>query len=366
MSDLAPPNVLLSTPFSQHCDLLPHAYLTPMARATIRQKHTDFEVEETLSFEPSGEGEHLFLYIEKNNCNTDWVAKFLQQHFQLRSQDVGYAGKKDRYSLSRQWFSLHIPGKTEIDTQIENESFRVIKSIRHNKKLRKGSILHNHFKIRLTNISQPFSKNIFDQIKKSGFPNYFGYQRFGHHGNNLVKADKMLNGQIKIRSRNKRGIYLSAARSYLFNLILAERVRQKNWQQAVLGDCLILAGSKSYFLYDKTDAQIQRRLNSGDLHVSGWLAGSQLSETKQQAHEIEGDVLAEYASWIAGLDNARVNSARRVLSVIPKDLNFNQNDDSSGIIQFSLPAGCFATSLLRELFIINDAAVNNQNAIVEN
>lgn len=335
---------------------LPCANSAAKPKGIIRQNCADFDVTETLTFEPSGEGEHLFLYIEKSGCNTQWVADQLQRYFKLRSQDVGYAGKKDRHSISRQWFSLHLPGR-EVDLEtLKQTDFRVLKSIRHNKKLRKGVIKTNHFKIKLSQLSSSPVPTAIEEIKQNGFPNYFGYQRFGHQASNLVKAEQFFRGEIRVRSRNKRGIYLSAARSYLFNMILAERIKQSSWDQLLSGDCLMLAGSQSYFVCEQPDADTQQRLFCGDLNVSGWLAGDQPSQASLEAEAIEQSVIQAYSGWLEGLQRARVKSARRSLRVVPENFKLTPLDSNNLVIEFSLPTGSFATSLLRELFVVEDAS----------
>lgn len=354
-------SVINSNGFSEHTSNLPTINKTPEISGTIRQQYSDFVVTETLSFEPCGEGEHLFLYIEKQSCNTQWVADELQKYFKLRSQDIGYAGKKDRYSLSRQWFSLHLPGKeNEVEQAVidglNNDSYRVLKAVRHNKKLRKGVIKFNHFKIIVNQLSGVVSQSNIEMIEQRGFPNYFGYQRFGNNGNNLVNALKLFKNQIRVRSRNKKGLYLSAARSYLFNLMLAARIEQGTWEKVLSGDCISLSGSQSYFVCEQVDSEIELRLKNADIHISGLLVGSQKSQATEQALDVEQAVLGDYSEWLEGLDNARLSTARRPMRVIPQDFKLTLMSDNQLEIEFSLPAGCFATSLLRELFIIKDAA----------
>jgi len=356
--------------FDKHVENLPTVNIKPIIKGTIRQHYSDFEVNETLSFEPRGEGEHLFLYIEKRCCNSQWVADELQRYFKLRSQDVGYAGKKDRHSISRQWFSLHLPGKVNEVSQAEfddldNDSFRVLQSIRHNKKLRKGVIKNNHFVIKVSQLSGEINQALLDKISTDGFPNYFGYQRFGHNGNNLVKAKQLFNNEIRVRSRNKKGLYLSAARSYLFNLMLAERINKQSWGRVLAGDCLSLSGSQSYFVCEQAEGDIKQRFNDGDIHISGWLAGSQKSEAIGDALAHELEALENHTLWLKGLDKARLSSARRPMRVIPNGLKMTKLESDHVIIEFSLPSGSFATSLLQELFLVNDSAIKPVSTIEE-
>jgi tRNA pseudouridine13 synthase len=354
----------MSIPFSEHTSQLPQIHQKPTITGSIRQHYSDFEVTETLSFEPCGEGEHLFLYIEKHSCNSQWVADELQKHFKLRSQDIGYAGKKDKASISRQWFSCHLPGKEKAINQsviddLSNDSYKILKSTRHNKKLRKGVIKNNQFKIKISDLSGEINSETLDKIQTIGFPNYFGYQRFGHSGNNLTQALKLFKNEIRVRSRNKKGLYLSAARSYLFNLMVAQRIIKDCWNKALLGDCLSLAGSHSYFICEKVDSEINNRLNTADVQISGLLVGGQKSQAQALALEIENSVLADYEIWTDGLESARLTTSRRNIRVIPENFKFSLVDEQTSIIEFSLPAGSFATSLLRELFVVNDAATRH-------
>ena len=358
-------NDLLVDPFAfaRNLTLLPVASskldLADRPTAKIRSHFSDFEVSEQLAFEPSGEGEHLFLLIEKNRCNSEWVANQLQQQFALRSQDVGYAGKKDRHSLSRQWFSLHLPGREVSLDNLDNEFFRVVSASRHNKKLRKGAIAFNHFKIKMNEVSGKVAPSALERIKNQGFPNYFGYQRFGWNGQNLQNAMRWFNQETRVRSRNKRSIYLSAARSYLFNLLLAQRINQDNWCQGISGDCLNLTGSRSYFCATEIDSQTSERLLTGDLHPSGWMAGRQASESTLAAALIEENLFSQFPTWLAALARLKVDSARRPLRVIPTDVCLALDSEQTQTLSFKLPSGSYATALLAELFDFSDESLNS-------
>lgn len=337
----------LEVDYQQVSSLFPCAYGGTEVGGVIKSSNSDFMVTEVLSFEPSGEGEHLFLQIEKDNCNTDWVAKQLQQFADLSSKDVGYAGKKDRYSVSSQWFSLHLPGKQIDLSELQNDSFKIVKSIRHNKKLRIGSIKENQFKIIVRELTGKLNLELVSLLEQKGFPNYFGPQRFGHQFNNLHKATDLLVNGKKIKNRNTKSMVLSSARSYLFNLQLAERVSDKSWDQLIEGDCLMLNNSQSFYQLEQVNNEEAERLSSGDTHVSGWMAGKQTSNAKSKALEFETRAYDKYIDWIDGLTRLNVDSARRAMRVFPRELTVEQID-SEAVFQFSLPKGCFATSLLRE------------------
>ncbi|MEE4246874.1 MAG: tRNA pseudouridine(13) synthase TruD, partial [Kangiellaceae bacterium] len=195
--------------------------------ASFRAKPQHFVVTEHLSFQPSGDGEHCFLFVEKIGANTSWVAEQLAKHFNIKPFAVGYAGLKDRHAVTRQWFSVHIPGQQNPVELFNGEGYSVLQIERHNKKLKHGAVKFNQFKLLLTNISgEPVSvEQQLNLIKQQGYPNYFGAQRFGRQGSNLDNAVAMLKGEKRVR-KNKKSIYLSALRSWFFNQFLAERIEQ--------------------------------------------------------------------------------------------------------------------------------------------
>jgi len=342
---------------------LPSVNSQPLLNGSIRQHHSDFIVTEELSFSPSGSGEHLFLLIEKQGCNTEWVVRQLKQHFSLTSKEIGYAGRKDRHSIARQWFSLHLPGKSVSLESLKDASFkddfRVIENKRHNKKLKQGAIKYNHFEIIVRDVSGKIDESAIECVKKNGFPNYFGYQRFGRNAQNLSQAERLLTGQLSRKpSKNQRSLYLSAARSYLFNLMVGERIKQDLWSKVIPGDCLGFADSRSFFVCEQLDEESKRRFAEGDLHISGWLAGKGYSEAQGDALAMEKQVIQDYELWLQGLTKEKVLSARRLMRVIPNNLQVTSLDEKSLLFKFSLPTGSFATSLLRELIQVNDASLS--------
>lgn len=332
---------------------LPNAHYAELPRGEIRTSNSDFKVEEVLVFEPSGQGEHLFLQLEKSGCNTDWVIKRIEKIFGLSSKDVGYAGKKDRNSISSQWFSLHLPGKEVQPELIECESIKLIRATRHNKKLRVGSVKENRFEIIIRNLTSKIDQEALQRICQNGFPNYFGNQRFGRDFGNLDKAHELLVDRKKIKNRNLKGLVLSSARSLLFNLQLAKRLEANNWLVLVAGDCINLNNSQSYYHLENLSKEEQRRVDEGDTHVCGWLAGKQPSEATTEALELEMSATKEYQSWLLGLERFNLNSQRRPYRAFVKELEVIEQGNYARF-SFSLGRGCFATALLKELVQCKD------------
>lgn len=326
----------------------------PLGRCLFKSCHEDFVVDERLPFEPDGEGEHLFLLMEKKGENTDWVAGLLARYAGVRRQAVSYAGRKDRHGITRQWFCVSLPGMADPDwSGLESDSMRIIRQSRHRKKLKIGTLKANDFCITLRNIDvDPAVVNTrLEQISREGVPNYFGEQRFGRHGQNIEKAVDMLGGQLRVR-RNKRSVYLSSARSWLFNRVLSEKVSEAVWNQYLSGDVLGFQDSNS-LIFETPDDAMMARLDGGELSPTSPLWGGGLSKVADQVLAFESSITARYPQLSDGLERTGMLQERRVNRVIPQQMTWVWESSSEGdslVLRFRLPKGCFATSVLRELF----------------
>ncbi len=328
------------------------SYGGPGSVGKIKTKPADFIVEERLPFQPEGIGEHVFLQIQKCGENTDYVARMLARFAGVRQRDVSYAGIKDRYAQTMQWFSVWLPGKGDPDWEkLETENIKIWQTIRHARKLKRGVISGNDFRIiiRQWEGNRETMECQLLQIKEQGFPNYFGVQRFGRQGNNVTKALAMFKGR-KVK-REQRSIYLSAIRSYLFNQILEKRIELGSWNRAISGDVCIFDCSNSFFKTNQTDASIIQRVKAGEIHPAGLMFGKQDSETKDEASAIEQDIIHANSVLSKGLLENGLVSGRRAFRVFPTKLEWEFLPDSKVELSFSLPAGSYATSLLRELVI---------------
>lgn len=327
----------------------PYAYGSPSGTGNIKVEPEDFIVEESLSFTPEGSGEHVFLYIEKTGENTEYVVRLLARHAGVRQRDIGYAGLKDRHGRTRQWFSVWLPGKLDPDwSPLETDKLKILQSIRHPRKLKRGVLSGNRFSLRIRNWqgNREASDKQLQQIKSQGIPNYFGEQRFGHQGRNIDKALAMFS-DVRVKPE-QRSIYLSAARSYLFNLILAERVQQQTWLRVLPGDVCKLQGSNSQFLVRTPELTLQQRMDSGDIHATAALWGKGLNPAGGEVALMENAIVADLLALAEGLLKAGLELDRRALRVLPENLNWQWTDNSL-LLDFSLPAGSYATALLREL-----------------
>ena len=326
---------------------------------TIRNQPEDFQVDEIQSFKPSGKGEHVWLHIKKTGENTDWVAGQLAKIADVMRRDVSFAGMKDRNAVTTQWFSVWMPGRDAPRWQDSlPETVQIIDEKRHNRKLRRGALVGNQFKIVITDFKgdQSELEKSIQRIHSEGIPNYFGEQRFGFFQEkqneylNILKAEQWFQGDFKVKGRQKKSIYLSAARSWLFNHILSERVKNGTWNKALAGDVFMLDGTKSSFLEDVDDV-IKERIESKDIHPTGALWGRGRLASKDMVAELEQGVGNLFSNLVDGLENNGLQQERKALRLVVKDLKYQVDSDKPDVVtlKFSLPAGAYATSVLSEI-----------------
>lgn len=325
------------------------AHGAPLSTGVIRQQPEDFIVDEISSVEFTGEGEHVCLHIRKRGLNTEDIARQLAKLAGVKSRDVSYAGMKDRHAVTTQWFSVYLPGVADPDWQsLNSNDVQVLEVVRNARKLRRGTLTGNRFQITVRgfDVDAGLVEARLQQIAEQGVPNYFGSQRFGRGGSNLERALEMFAGR-RVK-REQRSHYLSAARSMLFNRVLSERVLAASWNHLLDGEVCMLAGSRGFFASDAIDEQLEQRLLEKDIHPSGPLWGSGELPTKGIANEVERSALAGFSDWCDGLEKAGLKMERRSLRLIVEELQW-QYADKTLVLRFSLPAGCFATAVLREI-----------------
>ncbi|MBT0585387.1 tRNA pseudouridine(13) synthase TruD [Alteromonas sp. SM 2104] len=330
----------------------------PSSTGTFKQQPQDFIVREQLGYAPSGEGEHIYVWLEKTNLNTAFVAEQLAKFCQIPLRNVTYAGRKDKLAVTEQWFGLHIPGNSEPDWQsFALEGARVLSSQRHTKKLRTGVLKGNAFDIRLRDVTlaEDFAERLAN-VTAHGVPNYFAEQRFGvkqtpddtwQVGGNLALAEKMLAGET-IRNRNKRSMAISALRSWVFNTVVSARVQASLAHQPLPGDAIQLSGSNSFFICDQVDEVLLKRLQERDILLTAPMLGKGELASKDQAFAWESAQLNGFEPARALLSELGLRQERRALLTTPQDLTWKVNGDDLEL-QFSLPSGCYATSVLREI-----------------
>ena len=325
----------------------------PKQTALLKAECADFVVKEQLGYDMSGDGEFVAVKVRKTDCNTLFVGEQLAKFAGISARNMSYAGLKDRKAVTEQWFSLQMPGQPTPDfSQFSLEGVEILDVTRHQRKIRIGSLQGNHFEILLRNAKETDELKVrLDFLAKNGFPNYFTEQRFGRDGNNLTQALRWANGEIKVKDRNKRSFYLSAARSEMFNLIVSKRMELNLAQQILVGDVLQLNGSHSWFVVDESEdlAQLQQRLAQQDVLLTAPLIG----EEEKSAVDFEHEIFAQHQALFALMHQERMKAARRPILMQPQ--HFQWQFEPNGLrLQFALPAGSYATALIRELVNIEN------------
>ena len=351
------------------------AYLLgkPELSAEFKTELADFKVDEKLGFTPVGAGDHFLIRIRKRDLATTEVARMLAHTANVRLGDVGYSGMKDRRGECSQWFSVKVAhsssGNLERDLKaIESPGLEILELQRNNRKLSIGSHKANRFCLLLRNClgeAEEYERRL-STLSEAGMPNYFGAQRFGRQMNNLYQAQELFAAEDSRRGaggrdgrKQRRGMLYSASRSFLFNQILSRRVQESTWDRYLDGDVLNLDGTDRCFLVapDEWDAVLQQRLEELDIHPTAALPGEINSQDKYvprgKTADMEDAVCQNYATLLDGLQRHGVGAARRALRCKISDMCWNWQEKHLEI-QFSLPRGAYATSLLRELCILQE------------
>lgn len=370
---------------------LPYAFGKPQAQAVLKQYPEDFLVDEELGFELSDEGEHIWLLVEKRLLNTADILQHFSRIFRLKERDIGYSGLKDKQAVTTQWISfpakafytwaeesfdgfslplfnqacmalpfvllegsdsdLESGSDLDSDSGIEKGSWIKLRQCRlHSKKLKRGSHKTNRFTLTLRDFEGDKAEveTRLAKIQQQGVPNYFGSQRFGNEQRNLDRARDFFNGQTHTKKRRTIGLWLSAARSYLFNAVVAKRVEQASWNTLSVGDVAGLAGSKSVFVVENVDDVILKRLNEGDIHPTAPMFGAGDSLAAGDVDALENDVLGKYSIFTTGLIEQGLKMERRKMRLFVDNLSAKWCDNALEI-SFSIEVGAYATVVIREL-----------------
>lgn len=342
--------------------MLPRAYGEAVLKGKFRSAPEDFIVEEINAFEAHGEGEHLLVTIQKRGLNTSFVASALGKWAGINEMGIGYAGMKDRHAVTTQRFSIHLPKKIVPDFESLNiENVKLLEWQWHHRKLPRGALAGNRFTLTLRDIEGDKTEieNRLEKIRDYGLPNYFGEQRFGRERANVGMALKMFSGdRVK---REQRSIYLSAARSEIFNAALASRIENKNWLSALEGEVWMINGSHSIFgpesLNDHVkNNELKSRAEKLEIHATGPMWGKGELRTQSKVFDIESAIATGHPELCRGLEAADMKQERRALRIQVQDLSWTWPEKDLLQCRFSLPPGAYATELLAELGELLDSA----------
>lgn len=327
----------------------------PLGRAQFKTLPDDFVVEELLGFEPSGVGEHCLVWVEKRDLDSNAAGARLADAMGLRRRLVSHCGLKDRHAVTRQWFSIHIPGQDSPEpAELESEGLRVLQVTRNTRKLRRGIHLGNRFTIRLRqpDFDPATANERWNQIISRGVPNVFGSQRFGNEGRNVAKALAMFRGEFNPGDRLLRGILLSAARSHLFNAVVTERIALGLWDQTMQGEVYGFPDNGTILLIENQRGDEAARFAEGRVELTAPLWGCGDLHSVGEVRDLERRVMARYPELTAGLETAGLRQERRVIRLRPIHPEWVVLDNNDLQVSFDLPRGAYATAVLRELAIL--------------
>jgi len=323
----------------------------PATRPRVRERPEDFTVEEVPAYEPSGEGGHTFVWVEKRGLGTEEVARFLAREAGVPPRDVGYAGRKDRWAVTRQWLS--VPGlEPAAALRLRREGLEVLEARRHPHKLRTGHLRGNRFELVVRGVTDELAARAragLQRAAESGFPNRFGAQRFGRDGRNAEAGRALLTGERRARDRREARFLVSALQASVFNEAL--RRRELALDCVELGDVAVVHASGGLFEVEDP-AREAPRARAFEISATGPVFGSRVREPSGPPAAREAAALAACGvpppeRWRPprGL---RLRGARRPLRARADAARLEREADALHLA-FRLPAGAYATVLLEEL-----------------
>ena len=358
----------------------------------IKQNVDDFIVEEIPLYEPCGEGEHLYICIQKTNMSHDQLIRRVAAEFGVSIGAVGYSGRKDLRAVTRQSLSVHLPRhKPEIPNTIGN--IKVLSSSWHTNKLRLGHLSGNRFIVRIREIdpsSSPVLQERMVQLCEFGLCNYFGPQRFGNNRNNhklglalvledwqelvtlLLSGDEhhhkyamdghykqalyswpfgqpvernvlesLENGNANKEAcgtipRTLRKLWVNSLQSAMFNKVLSMRVENGTWNKLLTGDLVWNhdGGGRTFFAKEEElfSDDLQTRLTQLAVSPSGPLWGAKMRRPSGEVLELENEVIKSFGleeSHVTGLSKF-ADGARRPLRVGIVHPNISSGIDEHG------------------------------------
>lgn len=336
----------------------------PGVGGVLRHTEDDFRVDEALPYEPSGDGDHLFVRIEKRGLTTPQAAQAIARALDINARDIGWAGMKDKRAVTRQTLSLPPPCTPEAVSALQLPDMAILSVTRHRHKLRTGHVRENRFVLRLRQLdvdedtAAARATAIMSVLTRPpGSPNWFGAQRFGATGDNadigraLVTGTPLPRGMRKPRGRKLR-FYISALQSQLFNEYLQQRMTAGAYRTVLAGDILQKRESGGSFVSEQLDVD-QARLHAGEVVPTGPMFGHKVmlpppdsdAGVRERAvlasHELSKDTFARVGKLGTG--------TRRPLAISLGETAVTTCGERAIELVFSLPAGAYATAVVREV-----------------
>lgn len=315
----------------------------------LRVADDDFMVDEELPYAASGEGDHVFVHLEKRGLTTPMATQAIARALSINDRDIGVAGMKDRHAVTRQWISLPPPITVDAARAVSVEGVTILDAIKHNHKLRTGHVRANRFRLRVRGASDADgARAILERLAAPpGAPNWYGEQRFGRDGDNAARGRELLSGK-RGRDRKQDRFLISSLQSELFNAWLVARLRDGLYATVVTGDVLHKVGGG---MFTSEDAAVDSpRLTAGELVVTGPMFGERMRRATGDAGAREDQILAD-----AGLSHDSWHAVRQIAEGTRRDASIQvrevsvEREDGAVVVAFTLPGGAYATAVMREI-----------------
>ena len=328
----------------------------------VKGKPEHFIVDEVPLYEPSGSGEHLYVNVTKTNLTTRDVQLGLAELFELKPENIGKAGLKDRNAVTSQTFSVHLgnAGVTPDDAKRLIEDHVKVKvnwARYHDSKLRAGHLKGNRFTVTITDPEVPRGQALetLEQVSRRlnslGLPNYYGEQRTGAEGENIRSGWEILQGRKRIRDRWLSRFLVSSYQSHLCNRYIAERVNRGLFRRLLLGDVAKKHDTGGLFWVE--DDSEQSRYDAREISFTAPMYGYKMLKPRGEAAALEDEILGRSGVTGEQLRRYHIKGTRRMGRIFP-DVSYNEVPEGFRLV-FILPMGGYATVALRE-FMKNDDA----------
>jgi tRNA pseudouridine13 synthase len=337
----------------------PIAYITeglPGIGGKLKTEPEDFKVTELPAYTPQGSGEHLYIYFEKRDQSTPEIVTKIAQSLGLKPFEIGVAGRKDRRAVTRQWVSLPLVQGKKVDPERAKEIFTaagatVLEANYHNNKLRTGHLTANKFELIVRGAAEgalPKAEAIVEKLKATGIPNFFGAQRFGDRGKNVIRGRAILEGKRRSHGTDTR-FDASAIQSELFNRYLVKRMQKGLFDKALLGDVLKKHETGGIFICEDQESE-QKRVEAFKISPTGPIFGAKMLDPKGDALALEEEILQEAQFTREQFEKVKhiMPGSRRINRLILPELSVSEVPEGLRFV-FTLPKGAYATVLLGEI-----------------
>jgi tRNA pseudouridine13 synthase len=336
----------------------------PGLGGAIKSSPETFQVEEILPYAPRGEGEHVFITLRRSGWNTVDVARRLADHLDLKTRQVGWAGRKDRQAVATQTFSLHLGLRAELGDlarRLSELPFEVLSINRHVNKLKTGHVAGNRFKILLADCTPGALDRagaVAGLLARQGIPNFYGEQRFGLDMRNIDGCLKLL--QRTARGRGRRDDFsVSVLQAVMFNEWLSGRMRVGDYRRIISGDVARKTATGGLFIADDATAA-QERFAQGEIIYTGPIFGFKMMAAAAAAGDREAAVLARFGLSPADFRPLKAPGSRRPALLYLKDLSILPSAEGLWFA-FTLPKGAYATVVMREFIHPRDRQAIQDN-----